>query len=121
MLLKFLVLLVLAACLLQVEAGTRIIRSPQFGSASQASAKASAGGFGQPGQFGPGFGRPGFGRPGFGGPAIGKPRFSGPGFGGPSFGARPGSGTNISISKSVSISTGNGGVARSNAQSASSG
>ncbi|KPJ00277.1 hypothetical protein RR46_02665 [Papilio xuthus] len=118
---KLFVVLVLAACFFDVEAGTRIIRSPQFGSASQASAKASAGGFGPPGQFGPGYGRPGFGKPGFGGPAIGKPRFGGPSFGGPGFGARPGSGTNISISKSVSISSGNGGVARSNAQSASSG
>ncbi|KPJ09455.1 hypothetical protein RR48_08906 [Papilio machaon] len=111
MVLKLFVVLLLAVCAFEVEAGTRIVRSPQFGFASQASAKASAGGFGRPG-----FAKPGFGSQGFGRPAIGKPRFGGPGFG-----ARPGSGTNISISKSVSISTGNGGVARSNAQSASSG
>ncbi|XP_068626929.1 gastrolith matrix protein-like [Battus philenor] len=148
MFLKFFILSVLLACVVEINAGVRVSRSPQFGSVSQASAKASSGGFAHPGQFprpgfgnqnfgkpnfggsgfggpgfgGSGFGGPGFGKPGAGGPGFGGPGFGGPGFGGPGFGG-PGfggqrPGGSINIAKSVSISTG-GGSAKSNAKSSS--
>ncbi|CAH2102937.1 unnamed protein product [Euphydryas editha] len=133
---------VLMVFLVVAEAGTRIRRSPQF---SQASANAVAfggnrspprPGFGGPGFGGPGFGKPGFGGPGFDGrgfgnggsggpggfgrPGFGGPSFGRPGFGGPGFGSS-GSGLNINVAKSVSISAGRGGNSLSSANAVSRG
>ncbi|XP_028031452.1 uncharacterized protein LOC114243987 [Bombyx mandarina] len=89
-------LVLLIICCNQIDAATRVARSPQF---SQANAQAQAGAFGRPGfQSRPGFGGGGFNRPGFGGGGFN----------------RPGGGTSISISKSIAISRGGSAQSSSN-------
>ncbi|XP_004932422.1 translation initiation factor IF-2 [Bombyx mori] len=109
-------LVLLIICCNQIDAATRVARSPQF---SQANAQAQAGAFGRPGfQSRPGFGGGGFNRPGFGGGGSNRPGFGGGGFNRPGFGGggfnRPGGGTSISISKSIAISRGGSAQSSSN-------
>ncbi|XP_068626405.1 heterogeneous nuclear ribonucleoprotein A3 homolog 1-like [Battus philenor] len=121
-----------------VDAGTRVIRSPQFGF-SEANAQARSYGGGDPynyhhhhhhhgpdfGGYGGGYGGRGFGGRGFGGgPGYGYGGGPGNGYGGGpgyGFGGNPGYGQipggSISISKSVSINAGPGGAAQSSAKS----
>ncbi|XP_052748906.1 DNA topoisomerase 3-like isoform X2 [Galleria mellonella] len=122
-----------------IDAETRVVRSPQFGSYANSNAQANAGSYyGRPGYNGGRYEQPryigggGYGRPR--GPPLPPPRLE---YGrGPEFGRVPeygrgdrgnlrrledGSGT-ISISKSISISRGGeGGLSQSSANSAAAG